>query len=898
MKSSEIRKRFLEFFKKRKHKICQTSSLIPTNDPSLLFTSAGMVPFKEMFLGKIKPAFPKAASSQMCFRTNDIEKIGYTDGHHTFFEMLGNFSFGEYFKKEAILWAWEFLTKELGLEISNLYASVYEEDDEAYQIWQQFLPKDKIIRLGEDSNFWKMAETGPCGPCSEILIDRGKEKGCGKPDCAPGCDCDRYLEIWNLVFTQFERTKDGMLEPLPQKNIDTGMGLERLSALVQEVPTNFDTDLLKPIIDSACELTDASYERNEREDISLKIISDHVRGIVFLIANGVLPSNEGRGYVLRRILRRAAKEGKLLNAKGAFLYKLCSKVVEIMGPIYPELVSKSNYISEICKMEEERFKETLDIGYDMINNLIENLENKGEKTIPGTKLFKLYDTYGFPLDLTKEIARERNFDIDEEGFKNQMERQKKIASKSWKGTDERQVAFYRKVHKDVGDTVFRGYEFNRLLAKVSMIIDKDNNIINEAKKGDEIQIVLSETPFYGESGGQVGDRGKIVKKSKGEKEEKIGVEVEVLDTQRLFKGLIVHWAKVLKGKIKKGDTVDALIDVERRRAIMRSHTATHLLQAALRKVLGKHVEQAGSLVDCDYLRFDFTHFSSLKKEQIEKIEELINEVIRKNLSALSSEVSLNEAKEMGAMALFGEKYSEKVRAIMISSEGWDAPEDALSIELCGGTHCQATGEIGLFKIVNEASIAAGVRRIEALSGRKAYQFIKEEEENLQSVIDILKVQPNLVKAQLEKIVQGNKKLKEELSQMKGKIFDFQVNDLLRSEVKKTCGITILSHEVSATDVKELRNFGDKLKDKLKEGIIVLGSIIGKKPFLVCMITDNLVEKKGLHAGKLIKKLAEIIKGTGGGRANLAQGGGSESGKLKEALVQVGKIVSGMVKNKT
>ncbi|MCK5533517.1 alanine--tRNA ligase [bacterium] len=894
MKGIQIRKEFFDFFEKRKHKIYPSSSLIPENDPSLLFTSAGMVPFKDMFLGKTKPEFLKVASLQRCFRTSDIEKVGYTNRHHTFFEMFGNFSFGNYFKEEAISWAWEFLTRKMGLEETNLYASVYKEDNESYSIWRKFLPEERIVRLGKDSNFWQMAETGPCGPCSEILIDRGKEYGCGKSDCAPGCDCDRYLEIWNLVFTQFEKNKDGILKPLPKKNIDTGMGLERLSAVVQNVPTVFESDVLKPIMDEACKLIGVSYNKNKRNDVSLRIIVDHIRGIVFLINDGILPSNEERGYVLRRILRRAAKEGKLLGAKQSFLYKLTDKVVEVMGSFYPVLVSKRDYIREICKMEEERFKETLDVGYEMINSLIVDLKKKGITTIPGKEVFKLHDTYGFPLDLTKEIAREKEFDIDEKEFKSQMQKQQKIASKSWKGSDKEEKKLYSKIYEKAEETVFRGYSFNKLLAKINMIVDQNNKIIDEIQKGDIVQIVLSETPFYGESGGQVGDRGKILKEIKAENAKEIVAEIEVLDTTKLLGKLIVHKSKVLRGKFKKGDTIDAFINPERRKAIMRSHTATHLLQAALRQIVGKHVKQSGSLVDCDRLRFDFTHFSALSPEQIKKTEELVNKTIRRNLAVLTSEITMGEAKQMQAMAHFGEKYGEKVRVVMISAEGLDAPEDAVSIELCAGTHCHAIGELGLFKIINETSIAAGVRRIEALTGAAAYQFIREKEENLLSIVNILKVPSDMLNVQVEKIVKRNEHLKKELSRMKGEIFNFKALDLIKNKVKKISGINVLSYKMEAEDSKELRNYGDKLKHELKKGIIVLGSIIDDKPFLICVVTDSEV-KKGLHAGKIIKKLTTIVDGAGVGKADLAQGGGKNKEKLEEALKQVEIIIKEIVK---
>jgi len=902
MTSNEIRKKFLEYFEKRGHKVVPSMSLVP-QDPTLLFTSAGMVQFKNMFLAKGKLPYRRAASSQICFRTTDIEKVGNTARHLTFFEMLGNFSFGDYFKKEAIDWAWDFLTKEMGLPREKLYASVYEEDEEAYGLWRKCLPEERVVKLGKEDNFWEMGPTGPCGPCSEVLMDMGEDMGCRRPECAPGCDCDRWLEVWNLVFTQFDKDEKGNLNPLPQKNIDTGMGLERLAEVVNGKKTCFDIDLLRPIIEYTCELTGLQYGKDEKVDVSLRIIADHVRAITFLISEGVLPSNEGRGYVLRRILRRMVRQERLLDIKKTLLYKLTGKVVEIMAESYPSILSRREHIASVTKMEEEKFQETLDSGMKILDGLIKDLVSQGkERIVPGEEVFRLYDTYGFPLDLTKEIAQERDFSLDFVGFEREMEAQKRRAREAWKGSGEVDMGFYEELRKDLGDIIFRGYDFAELTSHIRAILqlDKGTNKLmraEEAKEGEEIEVILAETPFYGEAGGQVGDTGKILKPSVklkdiklGElKEEEIEAKLEVLDTKRPIEGLIVHQCKVEKGSVKVSDVVIASVDISRREEIARHHTATHLLQAALRQVLGKHVEQSGSLVVPDRLRFDYTHSKPLTKREIDRVEEIVNEAILKNLSVETSETTLTQAKEMGALAFFGEKYGEKVRTVMVTPGSLSAPGEAFSFELCGGIHCHSTGEIGLFKIISETGIAAGVRRIEALAGRKAYQYTKVLEGNLEKISELLKVAQDEIIGRIEKMVKERTDLIKETESLIRKKIASEVEKLVE-KVAKVGGIRLVSAKVEAKDASALRSFGDQLRDKLKSGIIVLGAIIEDKVALLSVVTEDLV-KKGYHAGKIIEEVAKLVDGSGGGRPDMAQAGGKSVNKLDSALASVPKIIA-------
>ncbi len=885
--SKEIREEFLKFFKEKKHKIVPSDSLIPSADPTILFTTAGMVQFKNFFLGKAKLKYTRAASCQKCFRTTDIDKVGHTVRHLTFFEMLGNFSFGDYFKKEAIPWSWELLTNDFALPEDKLYVSVYKDDDEAYQIWKKILPENKIYRLGEESNFWSVGPTGPCGPCSEIIYDLGENKGCGKPDCNPACDCDRWIEVWNLVFTQFDRDENGKLNPLPQKNIDTGMGLERLVMVCQGVNSCFETDLFRPIIDFTAQLFSIQLSNylTIQQNSALRIIADHCRAISFLLADGVSPSNEGRGYVLRRIIRRALRQGKNLTqgTLRPFLYQLNGKVIELMSDTYPELKQKKEYIITVTKLEEEKFLETLDLGTKILEELTTNLLRQGRKIIPGKEVFRLYDTYGFPLELTREIAEERKLNIDFEGFNKASEESRLLARQSWQ-SGEINTETYLPLHKKFGDTSFRGYEFDEVTTKVVGIIKNGQSIL-ETKEGEQIELILSETPFYAEAGGQIGDRGEL----RGARDE---FQVEITNTQRPVEGLIVHKGKVIKGILKVGETVLAKVDKERRQATKRNHTATHLLHRALRQVLGEQVVQSGSLVAPERLRFDFTYPKGLTENELIKIEGIVNDAIPENYSILTSEITLTQAKEIGAMMLFGEKYGEKVRCVMITNAGWNTPKDAFSIELCGGTHCRATGEIGLFKILSETSIAAGVRRIEAITGRYANEYVRNLKKKLEQIAEKLSSSEEDIVNRLEKILQTLETREKQILSLKTRFLNTQIEEII-SQAKNVKKVKVVSQYLEELDTKSLADFADKLKEKIKSGLVVLGSTRENKPLFVVSLTSDWVEK-GLNAGLIAKEIGSLISGTGGGRKDFAQGGGKDSSKLKSALEKVPEIVSKLI----
>ncbi|MCL2335336.1 MAG: alanine--tRNA ligase, partial [Endomicrobia bacterium] len=710
--SSKIRAEFLQFFKNNGATVVPSDSLIPSGDKTLLFTSAGMVQFKQHFLGQSKDSFTRAASCQKCFRTSDIDNVGITARHLTFFEMLGNFSFGDYFKKEAIEWAYEFLTKNMDLPKDKLYFTVYKDDNEAAEIWKKIVPADKIIKMGEDTNFWNMGDTGPCGPCSEILIDLGEDMGCRKPDCGPACSCDRHLEIWNLVFTQFDKQADGSLKNLPKKNIDTGMGLERMVAAANGKKSIFDTDLFIPMMEAASDVLKVKYEG---KNISkLRMIADHSRAVTFLISDGILPSNEGRGYVLRRILRRAVRQGKMYGYDKPFMNELASEVVKIMEPAYPELSSRLDNVRAIIKVEEEKFLETLEAGSGILSEMMSSYKSKSAKVISGEDVFKLYDTYGFPHDLTKEIAMENGMSIDEKAFKDEQKKAQDKSRAAWGGSGEKDITFYSILHKKTGDTAFTGYENYEFPGKVLALV-KDGKEVDSLKAGESGEVVLSQTPFYAESGGQSADTGKMTAPS---------FEASVEDVFKPIGNLFVHKVKVLKGSLKKDDEVLSSIDVSYRKQIARHHTATHLLHKALRQLLGTHITQAGSLVANDYLRFDFTHFSQIKKDDLVKIEREINAAVRENMPVCIESMPIAQARDAGAMALFGEKYGETVRTVSIVDEYEDSK---YSMELCGGTHIDRTGDIGIFKIVSESSVAAGVRRIEAVAGAAAEEHILKEE---------------------------------------------------------------------------------------------------------------------------------------------------------------------------
>jgi alanyl-tRNA synthetase len=867
MTSDEIRRAFLNFFEERGHRIVRSSSLVPKNDPTLLFTNAGMVQFKGVFLAEETRDYKRAATSQKCVRAggkhNDLEIVGKTARHHTFFEMLGNFSFGDYFKKEAVEMGWDLLVRQWRLPAEKMWATIYLDDDEAFHLWRKVgIPADRIVRLGEKDNFWAMGETGPCGPCSEIVIDQGEGVGCGRPDCRVGCDCDRFLELWNLVFMQFNRDSKGKLQPLTKPCIDTGMGLERISAILQGVKSNYETDLFKPIFKEIERVSSISYGQDHRTDTSLNVIADHSRAATFLISDGVLPSNEGRGYVLRRIMRRAMRHGKMLGIDGPFLYRTASKVVDLMKQAYPELRETEAFVSKVIQNEEERFSETLDSGLKILREELEKLQKEGKSILSGEVAFRLYDTYGFPLDLTVEILQEKGTSFDEAGFRAQMQEQRYKSKQAWQGIGEGKAKeVYRRLANEGVKTAFLGYEEVQSESRILKLI-KGDETVPFAVEGDEIEVVTEKTPFYGEAGGQVGDRGVIF-------HEEFSLEVE--DAIKPTENLIVHQAKVKRGKVKEGMSGVLRVDEERRKAITLNHTGTHLLQAVLREVLGNHVHQAGSLVSPERLRFDFTHFASMERKELERVEALVNQKVRENLKVETKIMEMEEALQTGAMALFGEKYGEKVRVVMVSD---------FSLELCGGTHTSRTGDIGFFKIVSESGVAAGVRRIEALTGEGAYRFIKEEESELLKIASSLKSVPGELSSKLERLLERQKELERELSSFHDKASHQELSNLL-PRVKKIRGVNVLSAKVDGKDLNRMREFVDQLKGKMGSGIILLGGQDQNKVSLIMGVTSDLTQR--FHAGELIKKIAVHVGGTGGGRPDFAQAGGTDFKKLDEAL---------------
>ena len=874
MTSDEIRRAFLNYFEEKEHRIVRSSSLVPKNDPTLLFTNAGMVQFKGVFLSEETRDYKRAATSQKCVRAggkhNDLEIVGKTARHHTFFEMLGNFSFGDYFKKEAIEMAWDLLVRQWGLPAEKMWITIYLDDDEAFHLWRRIgVPGDRIVRLGKKDNFWAMGETGPCGPCSEIVIDQGEGVGCGRPDCRVGCDCDRYLELWNLVFMQFNRDSEGRLEPLAKPSIDTGMGLERISAVLQGVKSNYQTDLFNPIFKEIEMISRIPYGKDPRADTSLQVIADHSRATTLLISDGILPSNEGRGYVLRRIMRRAMRHGKRLGIDGPFLYRTSSKVVELMKEAYPELRETEAFISKVIQNEEERFSETLDAGLKILREELDLLEKEEKKILPGEVAFRLYDTFGFPLDLTTEILQERGMSFDEEGFRAQMEEQRQKSKQAGLGIGEGKTKeVYRWLASEGIKTTFLGYEEVQSESRILKLI-KGDEIVPFAKEGDQIEIVTEKTPFYGEAGGQVGDRGVIF-------HEEFSMDVE--NSIKPMEELIIHQGKVKRGRAKEGMSVIHRVDGERRKATALNHTATHLLQAVLREVLGDHVHQAGSLVSPERLRFDFTHFASMEREEIERVEALVNQKIRENLKVETKNMAVEEALQTGAMALFGEKYGEKVRVVMVSD---------FSIELCGGTHTSRTGDIGLFKIVSESGVAAGVRRIEALTGEGAYRFIKEEERELWEIASSLKSAPRELSSKIERLLERQRELERELSSFQDKSSHQEILNLL-SLMREIRGVKVLSAKVDGKEIKRMREFIDQLKIKIGSGIVLLGGESQNKVSLVMGVTSDLTPR--FNANELIKKIALHIGGTGGGRPDFAQAGGTDSKKLDEALKAIEDLI--------
>ncbi|MDY0300668.1 MAG: alanine--tRNA ligase [Trichlorobacter sp.] len=874
MTGTEIRTRFLDFFAERGHTVVTSSGLIPHNDPTLMFTNAGMNQFKDCFLGMEDRGYYRAASSQKCVRAggkhNDLENVGRTARHHTFFEMLGNFSFGDYFKKEAIAFAWQFLTEDLKLDKDRLYVTVFTDDDEAADIWhqQEGVPRDRIYRFGEKDNFWSMGDTGPCGPCTEIFWDNGPEVGCGLPDCAVGCDCDRYMEIWNNVFMQFNRTADGQLHPLPRPSVDTGMGLERITTVMQGVKSNYDTDLLQGIIRHIEQHSGKKYGADEKDSVSMRVIADHCRAVTFLICDGALPSNEGRGYVLRRIMRRAARHAKMLGVNEPLLCKMVDAVQEMMGTAYPELMARGAYIKKVIFAEEERFNETLDRGLALLNEEVKSLKAASKTVIPGSTLFKLYDTFGFPVDLTEDIVRSDGFTVDETGFEVCMEQQRQLGREHWKGSGVAGVAdSYKSLHNRGFTTEFIGYTSLTAAAKITALL-RDGIEVTSLTAGDQADLVCEITPFYGESGGQAGDNGTISSDS---------ALLQVTATSRPFTDLVVHHVLVKEGAVSVGDQVNLHVEVDERKATARNHTATHLLQAALCQLLGEHIKQAGSLVEPERLRFDFTHFAALTAAEIQQVEDLVNRWILDNQPLCVSEMEMQEAIASGATALFDEKYGDTVRVVRVGE---------VSAELCGGTHVQAAGDIGLFKIISESGIAAGVRRIEATTGFNAIRLVRKLEEERRTVADLLKTDSSKMLNRVEKLVAQQRELQKEVEALQGKLNAAQSGDLL-NQCQDINGIKLLAAQVQVADIKALRDLADQLRDRLASGVLVLGAELDGKANLLVAVTKDLTDR--FKAGELVGKLAPIVGGRGGGKPELAQAGGNQPDKLQEALAAAAKL---------
>ena len=873
---NELRKMFLEFFESKGHLAMKSFSLVPHNDNSLLLINSGMAPLKPYFTGQEIPPRKRVTTCQKCIRTGDIENIGKTARHGTFFEMLGNFSFGDYFKHEAIAWTWEFLTETVGLDKDRLYPSVYENDDEAFEIWEKEIgvPKERIFRFGKEDNFWEHG-SGPCGPCSEVYYDRGEKYGCGKPGCTVGCDCDRYIEVWNNVFTQFDNDGKGNYSELEQKNIDTGMGLERLAAVVQDVDSIFDVDTILALRSKVCELSGKEYKKEYKWDVSIRIVTDHIRSATFMISDGIMPTNEGRGYVLRRIIRRAARHGKLLGIDGAFLSKLSETVIEGSRDGYPELEEKKEFIFNVLDQEESKFAKTIDQGLSILNEMEQAMEKEGKKELSGADAFKLYDTYGFPLDLTTEILEEKGFSVDNAGFEAAMTKQKDKARKARKTTNYMgaDVTVYESIDPSI-TTEFVGYDKLTHESKIT-VLTTETELAEALTDGQTGTIIVEETPFYATMGGQNGDTGVITVKDG---------EFEVKDTVKLLGGKVGHIGTVTRGMLKVGDIATLSVDALKRGDTCKNHSATHLLQKALRTVLGSHVEQAGSYVDGERLRFDFSHFSAMTPEELEKVENIVNEKIAENIVVDTQVMTMEEAKKTGAMALFGEKYGDTVRVVMMGD---------FSKEFCGGTHVKNTGAIGAFKILSESGVAAGVRRIEALTGNGVMKYYKEMEDKLHEVAKALKATPANVVEKAEHLLAENKALHGELESMKSKAAKDALGDVM-NQVTEVKGVKLLAAKVSGVDMNGLRDLGDQLKEKLGEGVILLASDLEGKVNLVAMATEDAM-KKGAHAGNLIKGIAGLVGGGGGGRPNMAQAGGKNPGGIEAAIAEAAKVLDGQIK---
>ncbi len=873
---NELRKMFLEFFESKGHLAMKSFSLVPHNDNSLLLINSGMAPLKPYFTGQEIPPRKRVTTCQKCIRTGDIENIGKTARHGTFFEMLGNFSFGDYFKREAINWTWEFLTDVVGLDADRLYPSVYVEDDEAFDIWNKEIgiPKERIFRFGKEDNFWEHG-SGPCGPCSEVYYDRGEKYGCGKPGCTVGCDCDRYIEVWNDVFTQFDNDGKGNYSELEQKNIDTGMGLERLAAVVQDVDSIFDVDTIRALRNRVCEISGKEYKKEYKWDVSIRIVTDHIRSATFMISDGIMPTNEGRGYVLRRIIRRAARHGRLLGIEGTFLADLSSTVIEGSKDGYPELEEKKDFIFNVLTQEENKFNKTIDQGLGILNDMEEAMVKEGKKTLSGEDAFRLYDTYGFPLDLTMEILEEKGIGVDEEGFKAAMQKQKDMARAARKVTNYMgaDVTIYESIDPAI-TTEFVGYGHLVHDSEIT-VLTTETELVDALTDGEAGTIIVKETPFYATMGGQNGDNG-IITCPDG--------EFQVEETVKLLGGKVGHIGRMVKGMLKAGDKVTLKVNEENRSDTCKNHSATHLLQKALRTVLGTHVEQKGSFVNGDGLRFDFSHFSAMTPEEIDRVEKIVNEKIAEAVCVETKVMSLEEAKKTGAMALFGEKYGESVRVVSMGD---------FSTELCGGTHVGNTSSIMLFKITSESGIAAGVRRIEALTGKGVLAYYGKLEKNLSESAALVKAQPAELPAKIEHLLSELKALRSENEALKSKAAKEALGDVM-NQVTEVKGVKLLAVKAAGVDMNGLRDLGDQLKTKLGEGVILLVSDKDGKVNMVAMATEEAMGR-GAHAGNLIKGVAGKVGGGGGGRPNMAQAGGKNPEGIDDAIAEASKVLERQIK---
>ncbi|CAM3365212.1 alanine--tRNA ligase [Marinicrinis lubricantis] len=874
MKSSEIRQKWLDFFASKGHKVEPSASLVPHNDPSLLWINAGMAPLKPYFDGRVKPENPRIANAQKCIRTNDIENVGKTKRHQTFFEMLGNFSIGDYFKEEAITWAWEFLTDKqwIGFDPDRISVTIHPEDDEAFKLWNEKIgiPAERIVKL--EDNFWDIGE-GPCGPCTEIFYDRGEAYGdLSDPECYPGGENERFLEVWNNVFSQFNHNKDGSYTPLPNKNIDTGAGLERFASILQDVDSNFDTDLFQPIIQATCEIAGVRYRENAEQDIALKVIADHIRTVTFAVGDGVLPSNEGRGYVIRRLLRRAVRYGKVLGIDKPFMYQLVSVVGEIMGMHYTEVVEKREFIEKVVRNEEERFHETLSDGLAIMEQISRQAKDEGRSVINGYEAFKLYDTYGFPLDLTEDYAAEHGLEVDRDGFEAEMNKQRERARAARHETGSMNIQG-GPLADFTESSEFIGYTALHAEGEILAIV-VDNEWVEQVSEGETCQIILDRTPFYAESGGQISDKGVIT-----------GGDAAALveEVKKAPHGQHLHQVTVQRGTLRKGQQVNASVDAAMREDIIKNHTATHLMHKALKMVLGDHANQAGSLVAPERLRFDFSHFGAVQPEEIEQIEQIVNREIWANISLNIDFKPIDEAKAMGAMALFGEKYGDIVRVVQIGD---------FSIELCGGCHVQQTGQIGMFKIVSESGIGSGIRRIEAVTGRHAFEFMEQQLGTLKQAAALLKSNLQDVPARIEGLSQQLREVSRENDMLKSKLSSLEAGSLT-DQVKQVSGVQLLAAKVNAPDMDSLRNMADEMKNKLQSAVIVLGAVSEDKVQFVAAVTSDLV-KQGYHAGKLVKEVASFCGGGGGGRPDMAQAGGKDASKLDGAIALVEQLVQQQV----